>query len=306
MRGWLIVLVLLAAGRAEADRVRLKVGTLAIDGSRYMLDMTALGKEIERRTAGEVKIVWVSDGQAGDEKEMVDQIRHGALAGGALSETGLIALVPEMSAWQYPGLVTSYDEVDRATAAVDATTRARFAKREVEFLMWADLGFAHLFSTEPTANLRDLLVRASPWLTVPIDGKLTTEITSGRARAWALPPLYMMAIGAANVKQMTALRYRYVAGGLVLGDRAWARLDAKQQATVREVCREWEPKIRASWRAETERGLAALGKAGVRTYASPQAEVDGFAVASRKSREAHATGEVAKLTALIVTAINSH
>jgi TRAP-type transport system periplasmic protein len=305
MRGWLIVLGLLASGRAEADRVRLKVGTLAIDGSRYMLDMTALAREIERRTGGDVQITWISGGQAGDEKEMVEQIRHGALAGGALSETGLVALVPEMAAWQYPGLVTSYDEVDRATAAVDATTRERFARREIQFLMWADLGFAHLFSTEPIPNLRDVLVRASPWLTVPIDGKLTAEITSSRARAWALPPLYMMAIGAAKVKQMTALRYRYVPGALVIGDRAWARLSTAQQAKVREVCREWEPKIRTSWRAETERGLSALAKSGVRTYTSPATEIAGFAEASRKSREAHATGEVAKLAALIVTAIGS-
>jgi len=298
---WLpVLLLLLLTGRADADRVRLRVGTLAVDGSRYMLDMTALGKEIERRTRGDVEIVWVSNGQAGDETAMVDGIRHGALAGGALSETGLIAFVPEMTVWQYPGLVASYDDVDRATAAVDATTRERFDKQGVQFLMWADLGFAHLFSTEPIANLRDTLGRAAPWLTVPLDGKLTAAITGGRAQAWALPPLYMMAIGPARVKQMTALRYRYVTGGLVIGNRAWSRLSAAHQAVVRDVGREWEPKIRASWRAETERGIAALAKAGVRTYVSPAAELAGFAAASRKSREAHATGEIAKLAALII------
>ncbi len=108
-----------------------------------------------------------------------------------------------------------------------------------------------------------MLDRAAPWVTRPLDGTLTAAITSGRARACALPPLYLLAIGSTKAKGMMDLRYRYVVGGLVFSQAAWSRLTAAQQATVLDVCHDWEPKIRTSRRKESERGALALQKSGV-------------------------------------------
>src|SRR5687767_5148991 len=133
--------------RAAADSrepLRLRVGTQAIDGSRYMKDILALGKEIEKRTRGSVQLDWVSGGQLGDEVAMADLITRGKLDGGGFSETGLLALVPEMSVWSTPGLFRRYEEVDRATAALDSTVRDLFATRGLSFVMWADLGFSQV------------------------------------------------------------------------------------------------------------------------------------------------------------------
>jgi TRAP-type C4-dicarboxylate transport system substrate-binding protein len=292
------VMVALLAGNARAgdDPVRLRVGTLAVDGSRYMLDILALGKEIEKRTRGQVLLDWVSNGQLGDDAAMAKLVIAGKLDGGGFSETGLIAIAPEMAVWRYPGLFQSYGDVDRATAALDDNVRELFAKRGVEFLMWADLGFSHVFSTAPIASLRDLLVRAASWITMPLDGALTDAVASGRAQAWTLPPLFVLAMGA-KPRAMSTLNYRYVVGGLVVGRAAWARLDARQQAIVRDVCRAWQPRIRASWRKETERGVAALRKAGVTTYTPTAGELAAFLEASATSRATHA--EVAKLDDLV-------
>src|SRR5206468_1053698 len=92
---------------------------------------------------------WVSGGQLGDEAAMAGLIARGKLDGGGLSETGLAALVPEMAAWGAPGRFHSYDEVERATTALDGTVRELFAAHHVVFAMWADLGFARVFSADP-------------------------------------------------------------------------------------------------------------------------------------------------------------
>src|SRR5215217_4900529 len=105
----------LAEGR---DPVTLKLGTLAIDGSRYMKDILALGDEIDRKTRGNVKLSWSSGGQLGEEADMAQLIARGKLDGGGFSETGLVALVPEMASWGAPGLFLDLDQVDRATAAL--------------------------------------------------------------------------------------------------------------------------------------------------------------------------------------------
>lgn len=275
-----LVLLWLFAFEAHADPVRLRVGTLAVDDSRYVRDILAMSKDIELRTKRTVRFDWVTGGQLGDDAAMAKLIREGKLDGGGLSELGLIALVPEMAAWQYPGLFRDYADVDRATAALDRSIRARFETQDLVFAMWADLGFANLFSTKPIANLRELLGRAM--LSTPIDQTLVEAIVNHRTTAWALPPLYQVVIGAERAKVITELRYRYVVGGLVLSKAAWTKLTPAQQAIVLDTCREYEPKLRASWRAETERGIAALTKAGVELRVFSAAENESFFAAAAK------------------------
>ncbi len=277
-----------AEPREPKDPVRLRLGTQAIDGSRYMKDILALGKEIEKRTRGAVQLDWVSGGQLGDEAAMAKLIADGRLDGGGLSETGLTALVPEMAAWRSPGLFRTYDEVDRATTALDSTVRDQFTQRGLTFAMWADLGFSQVFSTRPITSLREVLELAAPWITRPLDGALTEAITSGSARAWTMPALYMLAIGSTKATAMTDLRYRYVVGGLVFSQAAWSRLSSAEQTTVLEVCHEREARIRASWRKETERGLASLQRSGVALHTASAAELVAFAEAATGQRGAQA------------------
>jgi TRAP-type C4-dicarboxylate transport system substrate-binding protein len=287
-------LALLAAPAAADDRepVHLRIGTLAIDGSRYMKDMVALGADVERRTKGAVVLDWVSGGQLGEEAAMADLVARGKLDGGAFSATGLVALVPEMAAFASPGLFNNADEVDRATAGVGASVRELFAARTLTFAMWADLGFAHVFAAQPFTSLADALQAAAPQLARPLDGKLTEAIASGRARAWAVPPLYMIAMAGAKARAMSNLRHHYVVGGLVFAERAWARIPARDQAKVREAFAEWEPKLRASWRKENDRGLAALQKSGVMMQAATIDEARAFVADAAKQRAAD-TGKLA-------------
>lgn len=285
------------------EPVRLRVGTLAIEGSRYMKDIRALGREIEKRTRGGVRLDWVPNGRLGDEQTMVDLIVRGELDGGGFSETGLVAAVPDMAVWRSPGLFRSYDEVDRATAALEPTVRELFTKRDLVFTMWADLGFAHVFANEPVKGLRELLAMASPWITMSLDPKLVEAVASGRARAWALPPLYMFAIQA-KARSMSRLRYRYVVGALVVSRPAWSRMTSAQQTTFLEVCRAWQPRLRKSWRRETERAITTLEKTGVRMQATPDAELATFFEAASKTRTARArTSGRATLMAKVVAAI---
>lgn len=281
----LVVLVTHSPARAERDRdpVRLRAGTLAIQGTRYMKDMLALADEIDRRTRGSVQLDWLSDGQLGEEADMARLVRAKKLDGGGFSETGLVALVPEMAAWGAPGRFHTYEEVDKAIAANDEKLRARFAEEGLQLVMWADLGFARVFSRDPLSSFASVLRTSRDELGRPIDGALSSAIHDGTLRTWALPPLYMLALGN-QARYMSNVRYRYVIGALVFSRAAWSRLTPSQRSTVLEVCREWEPKIRKSWRKETERGIAALGKAGVKTQVATDADIAAFVQLARSAR----------------------
>jgi TRAP-type C4-dicarboxylate transport system substrate-binding protein len=182
---------------------------------------------------------------------------------------------------------------------VSPAVRELFAARELTFAMWADLGFAHVFAAQPIATLADVLQAAAPQLAQPLDGKLTEAITSGRARAWAVPPLYMLAMAGAKARAMSNLRHHYVVGGLVFAAHAWARVPARDQAKVREVFAEWEPKLRASWRKESERGLAALVKSGVKMQSATVDEARAFVADAAKRRATDKTDLAVAITAAI-------
>jgi TRAP-type transport system periplasmic protein len=296
MRVWLLLAVLLvwpvrSAAADPRDPVRLRLGTLAIDGSRYMKDILALGKEIKKRTRGAVVLDWVAGGQLGEEAAMAELVAAGKLDGGGFSETGLVALVPDMAVWRTPALFRSYEDVDRATAALDPTIRELFANRDLVFGMWADLGFAHIFSIDPINTLNEAITKAAPFLAATLDGTLVEAIGTARARAWAVPPLYQLALPASKARYMTNLRYRYVVGGLVFSRAAWSRIPAAEQTIILATCREWQAKIRTSWRKETERGLAALEKSGIALRGASEAQLtaflDGLAASTTAGSELH-------------------
>lgn len=301
MRAALLCLVLLArVASADAVPVKLRFGTVAIDGTKYMEDITAFSADVAKRTKGTVELAWYPSGQLGDEQQMLALIREGKLDGAGFSENGLVAAVPEMAAWRYPGLFASYAEVDRATAALDGDVRALFAKQDLVFAMWADLGFANVFTADAApATLRDLLVRAAPWLTQPLEPALFAAVVAGKARAWAMPPLYMFAIGQVQPRALSRVPYRYVIGGLVIAQRAWARLSPEQQAGLTAACAVWEPKLRARWRRETDAAIATLAKAGARVTTPAAAELAAFFAAAAAGRGA----QPPPLLAHIVTAI---
>jgi TRAP-type C4-dicarboxylate transport system substrate-binding protein len=115
----------------------------------------------------------------------------------------------------------------------------------------------------------------------------------------------MLATGlTTHAKHMWSLRYRYVVGGLVISDAAWSRLTPEQQATITDICRAWQPKLRASWRKESERGIAALKKSGVAIAPASDAEVKAFVAGAASSRATHAKqAGLAELVAAIAKAI---
>lgn len=279
-------LALLASPARAEDRepVHLRVGTQAVEGSRYMKDMAALGADVERRTKGAIVIDFVWGGQLGEEAAMAELVATGKLDGGAFSATGLEALVPEMAAFASPGLFANPAQTDRATTALDGPVRERFAARGLVFAMWADLGFAHVFSATPMGSIGAALAAAAPVIEHPLDGALVEAIARGRVRAWAVPPLYMLAMPAGKPRRMWNLRHHYVIGGLVISDRAWSRIPAGEQTKLREAFATWAPRLRASWRKESERGLLALQKAGVELQAASLDEARAFVAEARERR----------------------
>jgi TRAP-type transport system periplasmic protein len=144
--GLVAVCVLLASGRAEAATT-LKIGTLAPQESPWGREFKAWAAAVARDTGGDVTLDFAWNGQAGDEKLMVEKIRSGQLDGAAVTATGLAQTgVMDVLAFQLPGMFSSWAKLDHARDVVRDELAREFDAKGFTVLGWGDIGAAKTMS----------------------------------------------------------------------------------------------------------------------------------------------------------------
>jgi TRAP-type C4-dicarboxylate transport system substrate-binding protein len=103
----LVVLVL--AGSAHADPLRLRLATPAPEGSSYARELHSFSRDVAARSDGHIEAKWYMGGIAGDEWTQIDRMRRGQLDGAGLA-FGCERLAPSLLAVRVVGLVRSRDE----------------------------------------------------------------------------------------------------------------------------------------------------------------------------------------------------
>jgi TRAP-type C4-dicarboxylate transport system substrate-binding protein len=144
--GLVSVCVLLASGRADATTT-LKIGTLAPQESPWGREFKAWAAAVARDTGGDVTLDFAWNGQAGDEKLMVEKIRSGQLDGAAVTATGLAQTgVMDVLAFQLPGMFSSWAKLDHARDVVRDELAREFDAKGFTVLGWGDIGAAKTMS----------------------------------------------------------------------------------------------------------------------------------------------------------------
>ncbi|HEY5241519.1 MAG TPA: TRAP transporter substrate-binding protein DctP [Polyangiaceae bacterium] len=138
--------LLVASTTAEAATT-LKIGTLAPQDSPWGREFKAWAAAVAADTGGEVTLDFAWNGQAGDEKLMVEKIRSGQLDGAAVTAIGLGQTgVMDVLAFQLPGMFTSWAKLDHARDAVHDELAREFEAKGFTMLGWGDVGAAKTMS----------------------------------------------------------------------------------------------------------------------------------------------------------------
>jgi TRAP-type C4-dicarboxylate transport system substrate-binding protein len=125
----------------------LKMATLAPADSPYGRGFKKYAKAVSEATKGELQIDIQYNGQAGEEKLMVQKIRAGQLDGAAISgegiaETGVIdALI-----FQLGSVFPNWAKLHEAREAVSEDLEKEFQAKGLTVLGWGDVGAAHTMS----------------------------------------------------------------------------------------------------------------------------------------------------------------
>jgi TRAP-type C4-dicarboxylate transport system substrate-binding protein len=254
MRHLLLICLLALAGLPGLARaVELKLATIAPEGSGWMKDLRAAGKEVAERTGGRVVIKFYGGGIQGPDKKVLRKIRIGQLQGGIFTANGLAERYKDMNLYGLALLFNSQAEVDYVRSKLDATLAAGLDAAGFATYGFAGGGFAYLMANKPVKRLDDLrsqkvwlpegdeasfaamqALNLSP-VVLPVTDVMT-GLETGLLDIVASPPVAAVVLQwYTKVKYVTVQPLSYTMGVLAIDKQALAPVSAADQAVLREV-----------------------------------------------------------------------
>ena len=248
-----LFLALLFVPVGELSATTFKIATVAPEGSQWMIDLKAAGKDIEERTTGRVKLKLYGGGVMGNDKKVLRKIRIGQLQGGAFMSIGLTERYRDIVIYGLPMAFQTQAEVDYVRQRMDPVLMKGLEDAGFVSFGFAGGGFAKLMGAKPIADIKDLrgrkvwvpegdnisykameALQLSP-VVLPITDVLT-GLQTGLLEYVATPPVGAIVLQwYTKVKYVTSVPFAYTVGLLAIDKRAFNRISADDQAVVREV-----------------------------------------------------------------------
>jgi TRAP-type C4-dicarboxylate transport system substrate-binding protein len=274
----------------SADAKTIKIATIVPDGSSWLVEMRRAGKEIERQTAGRVKLKFYPGGVMGHEKTVLRKLRAGQLHGGAFMSGALTAVYPDVELYSLPLLFRSYEEVDYVRERMDDQLKVGLTKAGFVALSISDGGFAYVLSQKSLRRVKDL-AGAKVWLpeddvmsqvTLDIAGvspvplaiaDVYTALQTGLVDTVAAPPMGAIAFQwHTKVRYLTDVPLMYLVGILAVDRGTFEKLSPEDQAVLRQVVGEASRRLDQENRVGEENAKQALRKQGIEFVMASSAE----------------------------------
>ena len=248
------VLVSGADVRAGAEeKTVIRYATLAPSQSTFGKILKAWSRTLQKETEGRVELRYYSGGSQGDERDFIRKIRAGQMDAAGITATGLGIIVRPVLVLSSPGLIETYDELERVRNEMTPRFEEMFREAGFELLAWADAGKGRLMSTMPILRPSDLR-SARPWVWKddPIFAEFLKVVGANGVRL-GVPEVYAAlqtkmvdvvpnsAIGAVALQWYTKLKYMskesfgIVTGASVIKKDKFDELSPEDQATLKST-----------------------------------------------------------------------
>jgi len=298
-----LVALMGAAVPAAAEPVVFKLATVAPKDSPWMKAFTAMNKEIEEATGGQVSFKFFPGMVSGDEKDMVRKMRSGQLQAGALTGVGLQMIEPNTLVLQLPMLFKGYEELDKVREKMEPKLQDLMAKKGFVILGWADLGYTYVFTqtkADSLASFKD--VKMWGWEDEPISKRFfemagiaqvplaLQDVLPGLQRGM-ITGVYNSPLGAISlqwdkhVKYISGLAIAIGIGATVVTKGQWDQLTPEVQAKVMEISRKHHLALMGEIRKANKAAVAQLKKQGIEIVPIPKTELDRFVALAARVRE---------------------
>lgn len=265
---------------AEATTT-LRVATLLPPGSPYNDILRAWNRTLKKETDNRVQLRFYTGGSQGDERDFVRKMRVGQMDAAIVTTTGLGILVRPVLVLTLPGLIESYDQLDRARAALNDRFSELFRRSGVELLAWADAGKARIFSAHKFAAPGDIKsLRPWAWKDDPIFAHYLKVIGANPVRLGlnevyaglqtrmvdTVPASAVAAIALqwfTKLEYMAKQNYSIVVGAVIVEKEKFEALSQEDQRTLRETAHRMTSAFQPMTRRDDGQAYQSLLKRGI-------------------------------------------
>ncbi|MEE8434817.1 MAG: TRAP transporter substrate-binding protein DctP [bacterium] len=278
-----VCLLLLLPFTSGAAR-RIKLGTLAPEGSPWHKVLRDMAEDWKTASAGRVRVRIYAGGIAGDEQDMVRKMKIGQLHAAALTGEGLSRISTEVQALQMPMMFKSQAELDFVRKRIGPKIEAGLEKKGFKLLTWGDAGWVYFFTQKPVVHPDDLKPlrlfvwaggtahidawKASGYQPVPLAAtEIHTALQSGLINAFTTTPVAALSYQwFGQAKHMTDLKWAPLVGGLVITSRAWGRIGEGDRRRLLRISREAGRRLQALLPKLSEEARRVMVKHGLQIH----------------------------------------
>src|SRR6267154_5346895 len=144
-----LALMLAATSASAQTTVRIKLGTLAPQGSTWHQLLLSMAQDFATASSGKVELKIYAGGTQGNEGEMIRKMSIGQLHAASITAIGIHEITPEPQAEDVPFLIDSYEEYDYVHAKIRPQLDQAIEKKGYIVLQWSEVGFVYFFATKP-------------------------------------------------------------------------------------------------------------------------------------------------------------
>ncbi len=278
----LILLLGLAAAPPAQAVTELKIATVAPSGSAWMRIFKKMKDKIEKETGGEVVLRFYAGQVAGDERDVVRKMRTGQMHGGSFTTVGLGMINPKILVLQVPMIFDTVAQLDKVRAAMREDFRKSFEEKGYVLLGWGDVGWVYVFSNNPVRSKADLKKQKFwAWQDDPLSKALLKEagvsprllglpqvypaLNTGMIDAVYNAPLACLTLQwHTKVKYYTRFPLAIGIGATVISKKAFDALKPEHQKVVLEVAEKYHDALNKRIRADNDKALGIIEKAGIK------------------------------------------
>jgi TRAP-type C4-dicarboxylate transport system substrate-binding protein len=277
----------LAATSASAQTapVRIKLGTLAPQGSTWHQLLMAMGQDFSKASNGKVELKIYAGGTQGNEGEMIRKMSIGQLHAASMTVIGVHEITPEPQAEDVPFMIDSYEEYDYVHERIRGKLEAAIAKRNYQVLQWGEVGFVYLFSTEPHRTPADFgkgkvftwngdpgaeaAWKAAGFHPVVLSSTdLVPALTSGMINIIGQSPLYAYTTNLyGRAGNMLNLHWGFLTGATVVRKDTWEKIPADMRQELLKIAEDYSKRTRDDVRKQNEDAIQQMKKRGLKVNA---------------------------------------
>lgn len=276
----LALTVALLALPALADKVTIKLGTLAPQGSTWHTLLKELAEKWEQASNGEVKLKIYAGGTQGSEGDMVRKMGVGQLQAASISNVGLHDLTSEPMVFTTPGMVDE-DSFRAIFPKLEPQLNQALEAKGYSVLAWAQVGTVYVFCTkayatpEAAADAKFFawdgdpgsieafkLVGFRPVVLSSVD--IVPSLQTGMINCVSQVPAYTLTARLFDkANKMMDYPWTYLIGATVVKKDVWEKISPELRPKLLAIAREINGRINAEVKRLNDDAIAAMKKQGL-------------------------------------------